>query len=146
MSWRGTKGGIEAARKGHNVIMTPYTSVYLDYYQAEPESEPLAIGGYLPLERVYEYDPVPGELNNEEKKHILGIQGNIWTEYIATPDHLEYMAFPRVFAIAETGWTPERLKDFEDLWRVFRFWEKDMMKWELNNFKGEYGDPESGKR
>ncbi len=147
MSWRGTKGGIEAARKGHNVIMTPYTSVYLDYYQAEPESEPLAIGGYLPLERVYEYDPVPGELNNEEKKHILGIQGNIWTEYIATPDHLEYMAFPRVFAIAETGWTPERLKDFEDFMARFSVLGKRYDEMGINYFKGEYRDTrKAGKR
>jgi len=147
MSWRGTKGGIEAARKGHDVIMTPYTSVYLDYYQAEPENQPLAIGGYLPLERVYEYDPVPGELNNEEKKHILGIQGNIWTEYIATPDHLEYMAFPRVFAIAETGWTPERLKDFEDFMARFSVLGKRYDKMGINYFRGEYRDTRNtGKR
>jgi hexosaminidase len=140
MSWRGIKGGIEAARQGHDVIMTPTNYVYLDYYQTEPEGQPLAIGGYLPLERVYGYDPVPDELNSEEQKHILGIQGNIWTEYIAAPEHLEYMAFPRLFAIAETGWTPERLKDFEDFMARFRVLRTRYDAMGINYFKGEYRD------
>jgi hexosaminidase len=140
MSWRGIKGGIEAAHQGHDVIMTPTNYVYLDYYQTEPEGQPLAIGGYLPLERVYGYDPVPDELNSEEQKHILGIQGNIWTEYIAAPEHLEYMAFPRLFAIAETGWTPERLKDFEDFMARFRVLRTRYDAMGINYFKGEYRD------
>ena len=140
MSWRGMTGGIAAAKMDHDVIMTPYTYVYLDYYQCEPQGEPLAIGGYLPLEKVYSFEPLPEELDAEEQKHILGLQGNLWTEYIATAEHLEYMAYPRAFAIAETGWTQEMKKDFEEfLARLEILKERyDFMK--LNYFKGEYRD------
>jgi len=140
MSWRGTEGGIAAARQKHRVIMTPNNFVYLDYYQCEPEGQPLSIGGYLPLEKVYSFNPVPAELSTDEQKYITGVQGNVWTEYISTPEHLEYMAFPRAFAIAETGWTPARLKNFEDfLVRLetlaYRY---DIMG--INYFRGEYRD------
>jgi hexosaminidase len=114
MSWRGTSGGIEAARQEHNVIMSPYTYYYLDYYQGDPESEPLAIGGNLPLEKVYEYEPYTDELTDEQKKYILGVQGNLWTEYVPTPEKAEYMLFPRLMAIAETGWSPKGEKDYEN--------------------------------
>ncbi len=113
MSWRGTKGGIEAAKQKHNVIMTPNTYCYLDYYQANPANEPLAIGGYLPLEKVYEYNPT-AELSADEQKYILGIQGNVWTEYMPTPSQVEYMTFPRASAIAEIAWGPSGPKNFED--------------------------------
>jgi hexosaminidase len=113
MSWRGTKGGIEAAKQKHNVIMTPNTYCYLDYYQANPANEPLAIGGLLPIEKVYQYDPT-AELSAEEQKYVLGIQGNLWTEYIATPEQAEYMTFPRATALAEIGWVPSGGKNFED--------------------------------
>ncbi len=138
MSWRGIKGGIEAARMKHDVIMTPTTHMYLDYYQGEPQSEPLAIGGYLPLELVYSFEPLPEELTPEEQKYILGVQGNVWTEYISTLSHLEYMAFPRAFAVAETGWTPEMKKDFEEfLSRLDVLGERyDIMG--INYFKGDY--------
>lgn len=138
MSWRGEKGGIEAAKQGHDVIMTPLTHLYLDFYQSEPEGEPLAIGGYSPLEWVYSYDPLPEELTPEEHKHVLGLQGNVWAEYIATPEHLEHMAFPRAFAIAETGWTPLMKKDFEDFMARFTALRPryDLMK--INYFKGDY--------
>lgn len=138
MSWRGTKGGIEAAKMGHEVIMTPSTHLYLDYYQSEPEGEPLAIGGYSPLEWVYSYEPLPEELTADEQKFIMGLQGNLWTEYISTPEHLEYMAFPRAFAIAETGWTPALKKDFEDFLSRFSAQREryDLMK--INYFRGEY--------
>jgi hexosaminidase len=113
MSWRGTNGGIEAAKQKHNVIMTPNTYYYLDYYQANPAKEPLAIGGYLPIEKVYEYDPGAG-FSPEEQKYILGVQGNVWTEYMPTPAQVEYMTFPRATAISEVAWVPSGGKNFED--------------------------------
>ncbi len=106
MSWRGTDGGIAAAKAGHDVIMTPGDYCYFDHYQADPKNEPLAIGGFTPLDTVYAFNPVPGVLNKEEAKHILGAQGNLWTEYISTPEQAEYMAFPRAIALAEVLWTP----------------------------------------
>ncbi|TVQ16621.1 MAG: beta-N-acetylhexosaminidase, partial [Bacteroidetes bacterium] len=114
MSWRGVSGGIEAARLGHDVIMTPVSHCYFDYYQADPATEPLAIGGYLTLRQVYTFNPVPPELNKEEAKHILGGQGNVWTEYMKTSDHVEYMAFPRAIALAEVLWSPRNKHDFDD--------------------------------
>ncbi|MBA4851110.1 family 20 glycosylhydrolase [Emticicia sp. BO119] len=114
MSWRGVEGGIAAAQQNHDAIMTPTGFCYLDYYQSDPSTEPLAIGGYLPLEKVYSYDPTPKALTPEQAKHILGIQANLWTEYIQTPDQVEYMAYPRACAIAETGWTSARLKNYDD--------------------------------
>jgi hexosaminidase len=104
MSWRGTQGGIEAAKSGHNVIMTPTSHAYFDYYQSENPSEPLAIGGFLPLEKVYSFNPVPSELNVEEAKYILGAQGNVWTEYMKTEEQVEYMIFPRILAMGEVVW------------------------------------------
>jgi len=115
MSWRGVKGGIEAVKQGHDVVMTPTDYCYFDYFQSRNnDKEPLAIGGYLPLEKVYSYDPVPEGLNENESRHILGTQGNVWTEYIANIKNLEYMAFPRVCALSEVAWTPKRLKVFSD--------------------------------
>jgi hexosaminidase len=114
MSWRGMEGGIAAARAGHDVVMTPTDFVYLDYYQSKDPSEPLAIGGYLPVEKVYSFEPVPRELGAEEARRVLGAQGNLWTEYIATPEHLEYMAFPRLAALAEVTWTPKERRHFTD--------------------------------
>ena len=140
MSWRGTTGGIEAARQKHDVIMTPSTYVYLDYYQCEPQGEPLAIGGYLPLEKVYSYNPMPEELTPEEQKYILGVQGNLWSEYLNTPDYMEYMAYPRMFAVAETGWTPNRLKDFEDFLARIEVLKKRYDTIGINYFKGDYRD------
>jgi len=145
MSWRGTEGGIAAAKHKHDVIMTPNRFVYLDYYQCEPDGQPLAIGGYLPLERVYSYNPLSGELTPEEQKYILGIQGNVWTEYISTPEHMEYMAFPRAFAIAETGWTPDRLKDFEDFLARLEILKTRYKAIGINYFNGEYRDTRIGK-
>lgn len=114
MSWRGIEGGIEAAKAGHDVIMTPTTNCYLDYYQSDHPDEPLAIGGFLPLKKVYQYEPIPAELNAEEAKHVLGTQGNIWTEYMKTFDKVTYMAFPRASAIAEIAWSPKEAKDFDN--------------------------------
>ncbi len=113
MSWRGVKGGIAAASAGHDVVMAPTSHTYLDYYQSKDESEPLGIGGFLPIERVYEFEPVPEQLSKKEARHILGAQAQLWTEYIKTPEHLQYMAFPRGCAIAEVVWTPKERRDFE---------------------------------
>ena len=113
MSWRGTKGGIEAARAQHDVVMTPTTHVYLDYYQSKDQNaEPLAIGGFVPLETVYSFEPIPSELEPQYVKHILGGQANVWTEYMPNPKKVEYMAFPRLTALAEVVWTPKEKKDY----------------------------------
>lgn len=116
MSWRGTEGGIAAALLGHDAIMTPSSEgAYLDYYQGDNKIEPVAIGGYFPLNRTYSYEPVADTLNTLGlAHHILGVQGNVWTEYIPTPEILEYRMFPRILAIAETGWSPAAKKDFAD--------------------------------
>ncbi|RRA99903.1 glycoside hydrolase family 20 protein [Larkinella rosea] len=114
MSWRGTEGGIEAAKQKHNVVMTPGDFCYLDQYQGNPVQEPLAGGGFLPIEKVYSYEPTPAELTPEQQKYILGVQGNVWTEYIPTTQHVEYMVFPRASALAEIGWIPQGPRNFED--------------------------------
>lgn len=113
MSWRGVEGGIEAAKAGHDVIMTPTSHCYLDYYQSDHPDEPLAIGGLLPLEKVYSYEPIPAELTELEAKHVLGTQVNVWTEYIPNREKLEYMVFPRLCASAEVGWSVKE-RDFGD--------------------------------
>lgn len=113
MSWRGIKGGIEAAKQKHNVIMTPNSHFYLDHYQNNPEKEPLAIGGFLTLQKVYSYNPFSEELTKEEMKYIIGVQGNLWTEYMPTSDHVEYMAYPRACAISEVGWLPFEKRNFD---------------------------------
>ena len=113
MSWRGTEGGIAAAKLQHPVIMAPNTYVYLDYYQANPKTEPHGIGGYLPIWKVYSCEPTPAELTAEETQYILGIQGNIWTEYIHTFDHVLYMGYPRAAAIAEIGWSPKEKRNYD---------------------------------
>ena len=113
MSWRGVKGGIQAAGMGFDVIMTPNTYCYFDYYQSEDQTqEPLAIGGNLPIEKVYGYEPFEG-LNADQQKHILGVQANLWTEYLATNEYLEYMLLPRMCALAEIQWCDQKAKDFD---------------------------------
>ena len=116
MSWRGEKGGIEAARMGHYAVMTPTSHCYFDFYQADPETEPLAIGGFTPIMKVYNYNPVPEELSQEESKYILGAQANVWTEYIPDFEKVEYMIFPRMLAMSEVTWTQPGLKN-EDVFR-----------------------------
>ncbi|MGE5815042.1 MAG: beta-N-acetylhexosaminidase [Acidobacteriota bacterium] len=115
MSWRGTQGGIEAARAAHDVIMAPESFTYLNYYQAEDQSrEPLAHSGFLPLEKVYGFEPVPAELEPEFARHVLGAQAQIWTEYLIGPKNVEYQAFPRLTALAEVVWSPKERRNFED--------------------------------
>ncbi len=113
MSWRGTDGGIKASAMGFDVIMTPNNYCYLDYYQSQDmDKEPLGIGGDLPLEKVYSYEPLDG-LDADQQKHILGVQANLWTEFIATPEHLEYMLLPRMTAISEVQWCKPEDKNFD---------------------------------
>ena len=114
MSWRGIEGGVSAAQQDHDVIMTPGSHCYFDYYQADPESEPLAIGGLINLENVYAYEPTPNALNAEQAKHILGAQGNVWTEYMRTTDQVEYMVFPRAIALAEVLWSPKNRRNYDN--------------------------------
>lgn len=116
MSWRGIEGGIAAAQQGHDVVMTPTSHVYLDYYQADPKTEPLAIGGFTSLEKTYSYEPTPDTLTKEESKYILGAQGNVWTEYMHTGDKVEYMAWPRALALAEVVWSPKEKRDWFNFW------------------------------
>ncbi len=113
MSWRGTEGGIKASAMGFDVIMTPNTYCYFDYYQSEDQDkEPFGIGGFLPWDKVYSYEPLEG-LNDSQQKHILGVQANLWTEYVATPEHLEYMLLPRMNALSEVQWCVPENKDIE---------------------------------
>jgi len=130
MSWRGEKGGIDAAKQHHRVIMTPTTYVYFDYKQTKNEDS-LTIGGYLPVESIYKYEPLPAELTADEQKYIWGAQANLWTEYITNGKKVEYMIFPRLTALSEVLWSPKASKDWEgflkrlpaqykryDLWQV----------------------------
>jgi len=127
MSWRGTIGGIEASRRGHDVVMTPYSHLYFDYYQSEERArEPLSIGGYLPLDTVYAYEPVPEPLRARDAARIVGAQANVWTEYMKTPEQVEYMLLPRMLALAEVVWSPASARDSEDFtrrlgWHLERF-------------------------
>lgn len=114
MSWRGVDGGVEAAKQQHNVVMTPGSHCYLDHYQGNPETEPLAIGGFTPLEEIYSYEPVPDTLTVDEAKYIMGAQGNVWTEYMKTSDHVEYMVYPRAAALAEVVWSPKAERSYEE--------------------------------
>ena len=117
MSWRGEEGGIKAAKEGHDVILTPGSHVYLDFYQREADGEPRANGGFTTLEKVYSYNPMPKELTASEAKHILGVQANLWTEYVLDEAHAEYMLFPRVLALAEVAWTPQADRDYPSFLR-----------------------------
>lgn len=114
MSWRGEEGGIEAAKAGHDVVMTPGFAMYFDHYQGDPAQEPLAICCFTDLQKVYHYEPVPSRLNEEEAKHILGAQANVWTEYMKTSEHVEYMIFPRLLALSEVVWTNPARKNWTE--------------------------------
>lgn len=113
MSWRGVDGGLEAIRSGHDAIMTPGEFCYIDYAQDAPFTQPVSIGGYTPLRKVYSFDPSFPELTNDERRHMLGVQANLFTEYISSPEHVEYMLYPRVLAMAEVGWSRPENRDYE---------------------------------
>ena len=121
MSWRGSEGGIAAAKLGHDVIMTPNSHFYFDYYQSlDTDAEPFGIGGYIPMEQVYSYDPAFPELTPEQHKHILGVQANLWTEYVLSDEHLEYMLLPRLAALSEVQWCLPETKDWNRFIGSFR--------------------------
>lgn len=114
MSWRGSEGGIKASKMGHDVIMTPNSHFYFDYYQSKDiENEPFGIGGYVPVEKVYSYEPYTDDMDENARKHILGVQANVWTEYIASNEHLEYMILPRLAALSEVQWCSPENKNWE---------------------------------
>lgn len=138
MSWRGMQGGIDAAKQEHNVIMTPTDYCYFDHYQAEPEFEPKAIGGYLPISKVYAFNPLPKELNEEQQAFILGGQANIWTEYMETEEYVEYMLLPRMLALSEALWSRERNKDFDDFNERLQTHKKLLTKLGYNFSNGSY--------
>lgn len=113
MSWRGEAGGIEAAEAGHKVVMTPNGNMYFDHYQADPKTEPLAIGGFTDLKSVYDYEPIPEQLEEAYHEYVMGAQANVWTEYMKTSDYVEYMVYPRAVALAETVWSAKKNRNWE---------------------------------
>ncbi len=132
MSWRGTNGAVQAAKEGHDVILTPGSHCYFDHYQSENENEPLAIGGFLPLEKVYHFNPIPEELSEEESKYVLGAQGNVWTEYMQTEKQVEYMAFPRAIALSEVLWSSPKHKNYLDFIHRLEQYQKRLDQLEVN--------------
>lgn len=139
MSWRGESGGIAAARMNHDVIMTPGEYCYFDHYQSDPNTQPPAIGGYIPLRKVYSYDPIPEDsLTASEKKHILGVQANLWTEWVPTTEHAEYMIFPRLLALSEIGWTPLKEKGYNDFLRRLQDQYRLLQKHFVNYYRPSY--------
>ncbi|MFA5670154.1 MAG: beta-N-acetylhexosaminidase [Balneolaceae bacterium] len=143
MSWQEEVGGIEAAKMKHDVIMTPWSTNYFDHYQGDIATEPLAIGFYTPLTQVYNYEPIPKELTEEEGKYVLGSQGNLWTEFIHTPEKIEYMALPRMTALSEVLWTPKEDKDWFSFWGRLQIQFKRFDNLGVNyakHFKGKMGN------
>ena len=134
MSWRGEEGGIAAAKENHQVIMTPGSHVYLDHSQTKNDSE-VTIGGFLPLETVYGYEPVPKELNEQQSKYVLGAQGNVWTEYMANPAKVEYMIFPRLSALSEVLWSAKEKKDWQSFQIKMETMKERYTMWGVNYFK-----------
>jgi len=133
MSWRGEAGGITAAQAGHDVVMAPNTYTYLDYYQSEDEvNEPLAIGGFLPLQRVYGYEPIPAGIAPANARHVLGTQCQLWTEFVPTPGRAEYMVFPRLCALAEVAWTLPDLKDYPGFLKRLETHLQRLDQWKVN--------------
>ncbi|QIH31990.1 family 20 glycosylhydrolase [Sphingobacterium sp. DR205] len=135
MSWRGEDGGINAANAGHDVIMTPGSHLYFDSYQTDPRTQPEAIGGYLTLDKVYSYDPIPNAIQADKAKHILGAQANIWTEYVPTTEHVEYMVFPRALALSEVNWTAKDTKSWADFQRRLQSHYKLLQELNLNYYR-----------
>lgn len=135
MSWRGEEGGIAAAKQKHDVIMTPVGWCYFDYYQDTTKNEPMSIGGFLPVSKVYSYNPLPAQLNADETKHILGAQANLWTEYILSPEHAEYMVYPRACALAEVVWSPQESRDYNDFLQRMETHLQRLQKWDVNYAK-----------
>jgi hexosaminidase len=131
MSWRGEAGGIEAAKQKHTVIMTPSNYVYFDHSQYKPDDS-LTIGGYLPLEKVYNYEPVPAELSAADGRYILGAQANVWTEYMSNPSKVEYMIFPRADALSEVLWSPKSVRNWQNFQERLPYQLKRYDLWKTN--------------
>ncbi len=134
MSWRGEQGGIDAAKQHHHVIMTPGAYVYIDHPQSKHDDS-LTIGGYLPIDKVYSYEPVPKELNSDEGKYILGAQANLWTEYVSNPAKAEYMLFPRLAALSEVLWSPKESRNWDDFQKRMPDVLKRYDLWNVNYFR-----------
>ncbi len=132
MSWRGIQGAIDAAKMNHNVIMTPNSHCYFDYYQSDSDGEPTAIGGFLPLEKVYHFNPIPEELTSEQAKFVLGAQGNVWTEYMPDEKQIEYMVFPRILALSEVVWSPTESKNYSDFLKRVEHFHKRLNALDIN--------------
>lgn len=138
MSWRGEEGGIKAANAGHDVIMTPQTPLYFDSYQTDPRTQPEAIGGYVTIDQVYAYNPVPKGVDKENEKHILGAQANLWTEYMPTFQQVEYMAFPRALALAEVNWTNQSNRSWDDFKSRLQKHYKLLQQLDINYYRPSY--------
>jgi len=138
MSWRGEEGGVNAANMGHDVIMTPSNYLYFDSYQTDPRTQPEANGGYLTLDKVYAYNPIPKGLEKDKEKHILGAQANLWTEYMPTFQHVEYMAFPRALALAEVNWTKQEARSWPDFKKRLQDHYKILQRLEINYYRPSY--------
>lgn len=135
MSWRGEEGGIAAVKQNHTVVMTPGNWCYFDHYQDTSKTEPLAIGGYTPVREVYSYEPVPPQLSETESKFVLGAQGNVWTEYMKTSDHVEYMVYPRACALAEVVWSPKESRDYDNFLQRMKTHVTRLENWNVNYAK-----------
>ena len=136
MSWRGEEGGIIAAKAGNQAIMAPNSHLYFDYYQAKT-GEPIAIGGFTPLDKVYSYEPVPKGLDINEASRIMGAQGNVWTEYIKTPEKVEYMSVPRMTALSEVVWSKRKTRDFSEFKKRLNFYRFFLDKEKINYRKND---------
>jgi hexosaminidase len=135
MSWRGEEGGIAAAKQHHDVMMTPGNWCYFDHYQDSSKTEPLAIGGFTTVQEVYSYEPLPAQLTADESKYILGAQGNVWTEYMKTSDHVEYMVYPRACALAEVVWSPKENRDYDGFVKRMKTHFTRLDDWKVNYAK-----------
>jgi hexosaminidase len=135
MSWRGEEGGIAAAKENHDVIMTPGQWCYFDKYQDTTSNEPLASKGVMPVSKVYSYEPVPAQLSSTEAKHVLGVQGNVWTEYMTTSDYVEYMVYPRASALAEVAWSQKEDRNYNDFVERMKTHVKRLAEWNVNYAK-----------
>ncbi len=138
MSWRGEAGGVQAANAGYDVIMTPNSHLYFDHYQSDPSTQPEAIGGYIPLQKVYAYEPIPAGVEAGRVKHVLGAQGNIWTEYMPTTEQVEFMAFPRALALAEVVWSDAKNRDWEDFYTRLQRHYRLLQQLDVNYYRPSY--------
>ena len=141
MSWRGEEGGIAAAQQHHDVVMTPSKWLYLDYYQDTLKTEPLAIGGFVPVSKIYSYEPLSAQLSSDQQKYILGTQANVWTEYMPTTEQVEYMVYPRAIALAEIAWSPKEKRNYDDFLKRLMSNQKLLDDWHVHYAKHVFENP-----